>query len=173
MSARIVNHFGRRASNASSNGSGGWGEDHVHSDVGEDGDAEDETDGETNDVSDQIKASLSLGRIDPGSNENVNVIGPDEKGDLLGKGDISSTPDISLTGTSKSSMKRKTAFSSLATSILKQKAVSRERSGDLEQHVAADDDSVLNIPGYFHGGKVPWRHRPHRRNTWLDKLFGS
>jgi calcium/calmodulin-dependent protein kinase I len=45
-----------------------------------DGETEDAADGETDDLSDQIKASLSLGGIDPGPNENVNVIGPDEKG---------------------------------------------------------------------------------------------
>lgn len=84
MSARVINRFGRRPSTASSSGSGGWGEDHVHADGGEeDGEEDTAADGELHDLSDQIQASLSLGGIDPGSNENVKVIGPDDRGDQL------------------------------------------------------------------------------------------
>lgn len=88
MSARVINRFGRRpstASTASSTGSGGWGEDHVHPDGGEEDGEEDTADGEFHDLPDQIKASLSLGGTDPGSNEYVKVIGPepDDKGDQL------------------------------------------------------------------------------------------
>ncbi|KAJ8589614.1 kinase-like protein [Rhizopogon salebrosus TDB-379] len=86
MSARVINRFGRRPSTASSTGSGGWGEDHVNEKGKEDADAEEATDGTADDLSNQIKASLSLGGIDPWSNENVKVIGPDEKGNQLGKG---------------------------------------------------------------------------------------
>ncbi|KAJ8593980.1 hypothetical protein M405DRAFT_809901 [Rhizopogon salebrosus TDB-379] len=70
-------------------------------------------------------------------------------------------------------MKGKTAFSSLATSLLKEKAVRREEKP--ESYVAADDESELEIPGHFRGGKVPWRSHPpasNRHNTWFDKLFG-
>ncbi|OJA11817.1 hypothetical protein AZE42_09480, partial [Rhizopogon vesiculosus] len=78
--ARVINRFGRRLSNASSSGSGGWGEDHMNGEMAEDdADSEDAGDGETNDRSNQIKASLSLGGINSGLNENVKVIGPDEK----------------------------------------------------------------------------------------------
>ncbi|KAG1898682.1 kinase-like domain-containing protein [Suillus fuscotomentosus] len=81
MSARIINRFSRRPSTASSTGSGGWGEDHVHADGGEEEVEEDTADCEFHDVPDEVLASLSLGGIDPGSNENVKVIGPDDKGD--------------------------------------------------------------------------------------------
>ncbi|KAJ8579773.1 hypothetical protein M405DRAFT_835378 [Rhizopogon salebrosus TDB-379] len=69
-------------------------------------------------------------------------------------------------------MKGKTAFSSLATSLLKEKAVRREENP--ESYVAADDELELEIPGHFRGGKVPWRSYPasNRHNTWFDKLFG-
>jgi len=178
MSARAINRLGRRPSTASSTGSGGWGEDHMNDNVAEkDGETEDAADGETDDLSNQIKASLSLGGIDPGSNENVTVIGPDEKGDQLGKGGVSSSPYMSLTGTSESSMKGKIAFSSLATSVMKEKAVRQAERGDNpESYVAADDESELDIPGHFRGGKVPWKsYSPasNRQNTWFDKLFGS
>lgn len=138
----------------------------------EDGDTEDAADGETKISSDQIKASLSLGGIDPGWNENVKVIGPDDKWDQLGKGAVSSSPDVCLTGTSESSMKRKTTFSSLATSFVKEKATRRTESS----YVAADDESELNIPGHLSGGKVPWKSYPlasSRHHTWIAKLFGS
>jgi len=177
MSARVINRFGRRPSNASSTGSGGWGEDHMKGEITEDdADADDAADGETNDRFNQIKASLSLGGIDPGSNENVKVIGPDEKGDQLGKGDVSSSPHVSLTGTRESSVKGKTAFSSLATSLVKENAVRGvERGVNTESYVSADDESVLEIPGHFRGGKVPWKSYPsasNRHNSWFDKLFG-
>lgn len=142
----------------------------------DDGETEDAANGETDDPYNQIKASLSLGGIDPGSNENVKVIGPDDKGDQLGKGGVSSSPDISLTGISESSMKGKITFSSLATSLVKEKAVRRvERGDNPESYVAADDESELDIPGHFRGGKVPWKsYSPasNRHNTWFDKLFG-
>ncbi|KAG1781206.1 kinase-like domain-containing protein [Suillus placidus] len=83
MSARVINRFSRRPSSTSSTGSGGWGEDHVHTDRGEEDGEENTADGEFHDLSDQIQASLSLGGIDPGSNENVKVIGPDDKGEQL------------------------------------------------------------------------------------------
>jgi len=160
MSARVINRFGRRPSTASSTGSGGWGEDHVNEKGKEDADAEEATDGAADDLSNQIKASLSLGGIDPGSNENVKVIGPDEKGNQLGKGGASSSPDVSLTGTTESSMKGKTAFSSLATSLLKEKAVRREENP--ESYVAADDEwSWRSLgtfgEGRFLGGVIPPR----------------
>lgn len=178
MSARVINRFGRRPSTASSTGSGGWGEDHVQADAGE-GDVEQETaDGELHDLSDQIKASLSLGGVDPGSNDNVKVIGPDDKGDQLGKGDVSSAPDLSLTGTSESSMKGKTAFSSLATSLLKEKTIrGAERVDTSQSYVVADDESELKVPGYLQGGKVPWQTYPPVSDwhAWFDapkKFFG-
>ncbi|OJA10842.1 hypothetical protein AZE42_10327 [Rhizopogon vesiculosus] len=56
-------------SNASNSGSGGWGEDHMNGEIAEDAaDAEDAGDGETDDRSNQLKASLSLGGINLGSN---------------------------------------------------------------------------------------------------------
>jgi calcium/calmodulin-dependent protein kinase I len=150
----------------------------VHADGGEeDGEEDTAADGEFHDLSDQIQASLSLGGIDPGSNENVKVIGPDDRGDQLGKGDISSAPDVSLTGTSEPSMKSKTAFSSLATSLLNEKAVHPvERVDTSESYVAADDESELKVPGYLHGGKVPWQSFPPvGHHTWFDvprRFFG-
>jgi calcium/calmodulin-dependent protein kinase I len=126
-------------------------------------------DGTADDLSDQTKASLSLRGIDPGSNENVKVM---RKGTSWVRGGASSSLDVSLTGTSESSMKGKTAFSSLATSLLNEKAVRREENP--ESYVAADDESELEILGHFRGERVPWRSYPasNRHNTRFDKLFG-
>lgn len=147
----------------------------MHADGGEEDGEEDTADGEFHDLSDQIQASLSLGGIDPGSNENVKVIGPDDRGDQLGKGDISSAPDISLTGTSEFNVKSKTTFSSLATSVFKEKAVHLvERVDTSESYVAADDESELKVPGYLRGGNVPWSP-VSGQHTWIDvprKFFG-
>ncbi|OAX37667.1 hypothetical protein K503DRAFT_801055 [Rhizopogon vinicolor AM-OR11-026] len=53
-----------------------------------------------------------------------------------------------------SSVKGKTAFSSLATSLMKENAVRRvEHGGNTESYVS-DDESVLEIPGHFRGGKL-------------------
>ncbi|OJA18559.1 hypothetical protein AZE42_11540 [Rhizopogon vesiculosus] len=95
----------------------------------DDDDAEDTGDGETNVRSNQIKASLSLRGINSGSNEDVKVIGPDGKGDQLGKRDVSSSPCVSLTGTGESSVKGKTAFSSLATSRERERSLPDEPLG--------------------------------------------
>ncbi|OJA20181.1 hypothetical protein AZE42_09462 [Rhizopogon vesiculosus] len=128
--ARVINRFGRQAAltNASSSGNDGWGEDQMNGEISEDdADAEDAGDGETNDRSNQIQASLSLGGINSGSNENVKVIEPDEKGDQLGKRDDSSSPGVSLTGTREFRVIWKTIFSSLATS-LKENGVSNRHN---------------------------------------------
>jgi len=73
-------------------------------------------------------------------------------------------------------VKGKTAFSSLATSLVKENAVRGvERGVNTESYVSADDESVLEIPGHFRGGKVPWKSYPsasNRHNSWFDKLFG-
>lgn len=75
-------------------------------------------------------------------------------------------------------MKSKTAFSSLATSLLKEKAVHLvERVDTSESYVAADDESELKVPGYLRGGKVPWQSFPPSsgQHTWFDvprKFFG-
>ncbi|OJA10905.1 hypothetical protein AZE42_10964 [Rhizopogon vesiculosus] len=122
----------------------------------DDANAEDAGDGETNDRSNQMKASLSLGGINSGSNENVKVIGPDEKGDQLGKRDDSSPPGISLTGTRESSVKGKTAFSSLATSCGRKRSL---------------PDSGRDVPGHFRRGKAPWKSYPpasNRHDSWFE-----
>ncbi|KIJ15823.1 hypothetical protein PAXINDRAFT_168826 [Paxillus involutus ATCC 200175] len=78
-SARALHRFGRRsrASSVSSSGSGGWGEDHTRSDGdGGDGDTP-SSDGSPSDIS-QSFTKLSLGSSDPGTNDNVKVIGPEE-----------------------------------------------------------------------------------------------
>lgn len=75
-------------------------------------------------------------------------------------------------------MKSKTAFSSLAASLLKEKAVHLvERVDTSNSYVAADDESELRVPGYLHGGKVPWKSFSpvSGQHTWFDvprKFFG-
>lgn len=75
-------------------------------------------------------------------------------------------------------MKSETAFSSLAASLLKEKAVHLVKQVDTsELYVEADDESELNVPGYLHGGKVPWQSFSpiSGRHTWFDvprKFFG-
>lgn len=76
-------------------------------------------------------------------------------------------------------MKSKTDFSSLATSLLKEKTVYLAEQVDTpESYIAADDDELeLKVPGYLHGGKVPWQSFPpvSGQYTWFDvprKFFG-
>lgn len=75
-------------------------------------------------------------------------------------------------------MKSKTAFSSLATSLMNEKTLHLvERVDTSESYVAADDESELKVPGYLHGGKVPWQSCPpvSGHHTWFDvprKFFG-
>lgn len=72
-------------------------------------------------------------------------------------------------------MKSKTDLSSLAASLLKEKTVHLDIP---ESYVTADDDeSELKVPGYLHGGKVPWQSFPpvSGQYTWFDvsrKFFG-
>lgn len=75
-------------------------------------------------------------------------------------------------------MKRKAAFSSLAASLLKEKKIQLvERVDTSESYIAADDESELKVPGYLHGGKVPWQSCSpvSGQRTWFDvlrKFFG-
>lgn len=70
-------------------------------------------------------------------------------------------------------MKSKTAFSSLAASLVHLV----ERVDTSNSYVAADDESELRVPGYLHGGKVPWKSFSpvSGQHTWFDvprKFFG-
>jgi hypothetical protein len=85
MSTHVINRSGRRPSNASSTGSGVWEEDHMNDEIADDdADAKDAADGETNGRSNQNKASLLLGGVDLGSNENAKLQGWTKRGTTVG-----------------------------------------------------------------------------------------
>lgn len=75
-------------------------------------------------------------------------------------------------------MNSRTAFSSLAASLSQKEAVHLvERVDTSELYVAADDESEMKVPGYLHGGKVPWRSSSpvSGQHMWFDmprKFFG-
>jgi hypothetical protein len=74
-------------------------------------------------------------------------------------------------------MKSETTFPSLAASLLKEGAHLVEKMDTSGSYVQADDESELKVPGYLHGGKVPWQSfsPASGRQTWFDvprKFFG-
>jgi calcium/calmodulin-dependent protein kinase I len=194
-SARALHRFGRRsrASSVSSSGSGGWGEDHTRSDGdGGDGDTP-SSDGSPSDIS-QSFTKLSLGSSDPGTNDNVKVIGPEENhAGEQGKTEGSSAGD-SLIGTSESSIDGETSPSDDEAPRNVGLQSEAERSGTItgrhssiapgivedaaRRHVTAhDDEPELRMPGSLTLSDVHWGHnlwhrdqRAGRQNNWLDDL---
>jgi len=72
----------------------------------------------------------------------------------------------------------RTAFPPLAASLSQKEAVHLvERVDTSELYVAADDESEMKVPGYLHGGKVPWQSSSpiSGQHMWFDtprKFFG-
>jgi len=105
-SARAMHRFGKhsRASSASSAGSGGWGGDHIHSETEFISSEAPSQDGSPSDASESF-TKLSLADTDPGTNDHVKVIGPEDATGEQGKEGGSLSASDALTGGSEACLK--------------------------------------------------------------------
>lgn len=193
-SARALHRFGKhsRASSASSSGSGGWGRDHINSEVECAGSNVPSHDGSPTDASESF-TKLSLGSSDPGTNINVKVTGPEEgETEEKGKAEVSSSADNSLTGASAAGLKDEadgdTTSSAQASSQVEEslgrlpeperteavpaKDPSLDRVNMVHSQTMGSDESELRMPGTFHlsNAEKERSRRTERPAKWAETL---
>ncbi|KAH7921507.1 Pkinase-domain-containing protein [Leucogyrophana mollusca] len=184
-SARAMHRFVRRSS-ATSTGSGGWAEDHTAADDADGGDG----------ASPHDDITPSLGSGPPGSNANVNVLGPD--GDKLGDAgkeeDSTGATDAPLTGISASRVKGNDETGAMSETGAPDSHPSKEATpskgcepaqlsrndGELsprliervdtpESYATAEGEQEMRMPGTL---DMPHAHvhYPARQNSWFEML---